>query len=109
VFKKHLDLGLVKRAGVAIDRRTVLHPQDKLTIALPAPSEPTVSAVKMKLEILFEDAHIIAINKPSGLLTHPVQDSDEVSVVHGLLHHTKGKLAPAGGAPRPGVVHRLDQ
>jgi len=38
-----------------------------------------------------------------------VQGSDEVSVVHGLLHYTKGKLAPAGGAPRPGVVHRLDR
>ena len=107
--QKALDLGLITRDGVAIDRRTVLNPSDALTVALPAPEEPTASAVKMKLEVIFEDAHIIAINKPSGLLTHPVQGSDELSVVHGLLFHTKGKLAPAGGAPRPGVVHRLDR
>lgn len=107
--QKALDLGLITFEGKPIDRRTVLNPGDEIQIALPTPEEPTATAVKMKLEVLFEDAHLIAINKPSGLLTHPVQGSDELSVVHGLLHHTKGKLAPAGGAPRPGVVHRLDR
>ena len=107
--QKALDLGMVKVNGVAADRRTVLNPGDHVEVALPSPGEPTARPVKMALEVLFEDAHIIAINKPAGLLTHPVQGSDEVSVVHGLLHYTKGKLAPAGGAPRPGVVHRLDR
>lgn len=88
--QKALDLGMVKVNGQPADRRTVLNPGDAI-------------------EVLFEDAHIIAVNKPAGLLTHPVQGSDEVSIVHGLLHYTKGKLAPAGGAPRPGVVHRLDR
>ena len=59
--------------------------------------------------VIHEDDSVIVLNKPAGLLTHPVQGSDEVSIVHGLLHYTKGKLAPAGGAPRPGVVHRLDR
>jgi len=107
--QRALDLGLITLGGKAIDRRTVLNPGDEIVIELPTPEEPTATAVKMKLEVLFEDAHLIAINKPSGLLTHPVQGSDELSVVHGLLYHTKGKLAPAGGAPRPGVVHRLDR
>jgi 23S rRNA-/tRNA-specific pseudouridylate synthase len=70
--QKALDLGLITRDGVAIDRRTVLNPLDSLTVALPAPEEPTAIAVKMSLEVIYEDAHIIAINKPSGLLTHPV-------------------------------------
>ena len=107
--QKALDLGLITLGGKPIDRRTVLNPGDAIEVALPSPGEPTARPVKMALEILFEDAHLIAVNKPAGLLTHPVQGSDEVSVVHGLLHHTKGKLAPAGGAPRPGVVHRLDR
>ncbi len=107
--QKALDLGLITLGGKAIDRRTMLNPGDEIVVILPTPEEPTATAVKMKLEVLFEDAHIIAINKPTGLLTHPVPGSDELSVVHGLLHHTKGKLAPAGGAPRPGVVHRLDR
>ena len=107
--QKALDLGMVKVNGRPADCRTVLNPGDAVEVALPSPGEPTARPVKMRLEVLFEDAHLIAINKPAGLLTHPVQGSDEVSVVHGLLHHTKGKLAPAGGAPRPGVVHRLDR
>ena len=107
--QKALDLGMVKVNGQTADCRTVLNPGDAIEVALPSPGEPTARPVKMALEVLFEDAHIIAVNKPAGLLTHPVQGSDEVSVVHGLLHHTKGKLAPAGGAPRPGVVHRLDR
>ena len=107
--QKALDLGMVKVNGGAADRRTIIKPGDHIEVALPSPGEPTARPVKMALEVLFEDAHLIAINKPAGLLTHPVQGSDEVSVVHGLLHYTKGKLAPAGGAPRPGVVHRLDR
>ncbi|MGA0134238.1 MAG: RluA family pseudouridine synthase [Opitutales bacterium] len=107
--QKALDLGMVKVNGLPANCRTVLNPGDAVEVALPSPGEPTARPVKMALEILFEDAHLIAVNKPAGLLTHPVQGSDEVSVIHGLLHHTKGKLAPAGGAPRPGVVHRLDR
>ena len=107
--QKALELGLVKVNGQTADCRTLLNPGDAIEVALPSPGEPTARPVKMALEVLFEDAHIIAVNKPAGLLTHPVQGSDEVSIVHGLLHYTKGKLAPAGGAPRPGVVHRLDR
>jgi len=107
--QRALDLGLVKVNGAKADRRTVLNPGDQVEVTLPSPEEPTARAVKHPLEILYEDAHLVAVNKPAGLLTHPVQGSDEVSVVHALLHHTKGKLAPAGGAPRPGVVHRLDR
>lgn len=107
--QRALDLGLVQVNGAVADRRTLLQAGDHVKVALPSPEEPTARPAKLSLEILFEDAHLIAINKPAGLLTHPVQGSDEVSVVHGLLHHTKGKLAPAGGAPRPGVVHRLDR
>jgi 23S rRNA pseudouridine1911/1915/1917 synthase len=107
--QKALDLNLVKVNGVVADRRTNVQVGDLISLSLPEQGEPTARPVKMSLEVIFEDAHIIAINKPAGLLTHPVQGSDELSVVHGLLHYTKGKLAPAGGAPRPGVVHRLDR
>ena len=107
--QRALNQQLVKRQGVVIDSRTVLQPGDEVVVQLPDPIEPTASAVKMKLEILFEDEHLIAVNKPAGLLTHPVSGSNEKSLVQGLLYHTQGKLAPAGGAPRPGVVHRLDR
>ena len=63
--QKALDLGLITLGGKSIDRRTVLNPGDEIVIALPTPEEPTATAVKMKLEVLFEDAHLIAINKPT--------------------------------------------
>jgi 23S rRNA pseudouridine1911/1915/1917 synthase len=107
--QKALDLGMVKVNGQTADCRTLLNPGDAIEVTLPSPGEPTARPVRMALEVIYEDAHIIAVNKPAGLLTHPVQGSDEVSIVHGLLHYTKGRLAPAGGAPRPGVVHRLDR
>lgn len=107
--QRALEQQLVKRKGITIDSRTVLIPGDEVVVQLPDPIEPTAAPVKMKLEILFEDAHLIAVNKPAGLLTHPVSGSHEKSLVQGVLYHTRGKLAPAGGAPRPGVVHRLDR
>ena len=58
---------------------------------------PQAHAVPPGIELVHQDQDLLVLNKPSGLLTHPVQGSDELSVVHGLLHHTKGKLAPAGG------------
>lgn len=107
--QKAVDLGLVRVNGAVANRRTTVEAGDAIDLVLPVPDEPTVSARKLALPVLFEDAHIIVIDKPAGLITHPVTGSDEISVVHALLHQTKGKLAPAGGTIRPGIVHRLDR
>lgn len=107
--QKAIDLGQVKVNGKVVDRRATVEAGDSINLVLPVPDKPTVSARKMGLPVLFEDKYIIVINKPAGLITHPVTGSDETSVVHALLHQTKGKLAPAGGTIRPGIVHRLDR
>lgn len=107
--QRAIDLGLVRVNGVSADRRTVVVAGDAIEVTLPVPGAPTVEARKVALPILFEDAHIVVVDKPAGLITHPVTGADETSVVHALLHYTKGKLAPAGGTIRPGIVHRLDR
>lgn len=107
--QKAVDLGQVMVNGKVADRRTTVEAGDAIDVVLPVPDEPTVSPRKLALPVLFEDTHIIVIDKPAGLITHPVTGSDEISVVHALLHQTKGKLAPAGGTIRPGIVHRLDR
>jgi len=107
--QKAVDLGQVRVNGKVADRRTTVEAGDAIDIVLPVPDEPSVSARKLPIRVLFEDAHLIVIDKPAGLITHPVTGSDEISVVHALLHRTKGKLAPAGGTIRPGIVHRLDR
>lgn len=107
--QRAVDLGLVRVNGVVADRRAVVSPGDAIEVTLPAPDAPTVEARRVPLKVLYEDAHLIVVDKPAGLITHPVTGADETSVVHALLHHTKGRLAPAGGTIRPGIVHRLDR
>lgn len=64
---------------------------------------------EMTLNVLFEDEHVIVINKPPGLVVHPAAGHDTGTLVHGLLHHCAGQLSGIGGVARPGIVHRLDQ
>jgi 23S rRNA pseudouridine1911/1915/1917 synthase len=63
----------------------------------------------MPLDILFEDEHVLVLNKPAGLTAHPGAGINTGTLVNGLLAHTKGALSFKGGAERPGIVHRLDK
>jgi 23S rRNA pseudouridine1911/1915/1917 synthase len=60
------------------------------------------------LEVLFEDAHLLVLNKPPGLTVHPSETQVAGTLVHALLHHVKD-LSGIGGVLRPGIVHRLDK
>jgi len=62
----------------------------------------------LPLDVIFEDDHLIAINKPPGLVVHPAASHRQSTLVHGLLHHCD-HLADLGGPLRPGIVHRLDK
>jgi 23S rRNA pseudouridine1911/1915/1917 synthase len=81
---------------------------DHITIAIPAATRLEVVAEDLPLDILFEDDHIIVINKQAGLVVHPSPGHDHSTLVHGLLHHCKD-LSGIGGVLRPGIVHRLDK
>jgi 23S rRNA pseudouridine1911/1915/1917 synthase len=63
----------------------------------------------MPLDILFEDADLLVLNKPPGLVVHPAAGHEEHTLVNALLHHCRGGLAGIGGVERPGIVHRLDK
>jgi len=106
--QRALALGLVRVNGQVAGVKTLAAAGDAINLDLPAPEAPTVAPRRIPLAILHEDAHLVVIDKPAGLLTHPVTGDDSVSAVHALLHHCKGRLAPAGGVIRPGIVHRLD-
>ncbi len=75
---------------------------------LPAPTSTEVQPEDIPLDILHEDAHIIAINKPAGLVVHPAPGNENGTLVNALLHHCDD-LAGIGGEIRPGIVHRLDK
>ena len=73
--------------------------------ARPAEAQPE----EIPLEVLFEDADLLVINKPAGLVVHPAAGHEEHTLVNALLHHCAGQLSGIGGVARPGIVHRLDK
>lgn len=80
----------------------------RLEVTLPPPKPSELAPIPMDLAVLYEDAHLIVINKAPGLVVHPAAGHQDDTLVHGLLHHTGG-LAVVGGQERPGIVHRLDK
>ena len=78
-------------------------------LTLPPPVDATPKGENLPLNILFEDDHIIAINKPVGLVVHPAPGSLTGTLVNALIAHCGESLTGIGGVLRPGIVHRLDK
>jgi 23S rRNA pseudouridine1911/1915/1917 synthase len=81
---------------------------DQIQLTIPQTQPLALTPVEMSLDILYEDDHLIIINKPAGLVVHPSAGHEDYSLVHGLLAHCH-HLAGIGGIERPGIVHRLDK
>lgn len=78
-------------------------------LSVPAPKPNKAEAQDIALEIVFEDEHLIIVNKPAGLVVHPAAGHADGTLVNALLHHCHGKLSGIGGVQRPGIVHRIDK
>ncbi len=104
-FKK----GKVKINGEPIVKKHKLFAGDEVEIEIPEPLPSEVVPVDIPVEILFEDDDVVVVNKPAGMTVHPGSGTGEDTLVHAMMHHTSGKLSMAGGAMRPGIVHRLDK
>jgi 23S rRNA pseudouridine1911/1915/1917 synthase len=78
-------------------------------LAVPAPVEAEPRPQALPLTVLYEDAHLIVVDKPAGMAVHPGPGVPDRTLVNALLHHCAGALAGIGGVARPGIVHRLDK
>jgi len=78
-------------------------------VAIPVPVAAVPQAQDIPLDVIFEDQHLIIINKPAGLVVHPAAGNPDGTLVNALLHHCGGSLAGIGGEIRPGIVHRIDK
>jgi len=91
------DLSAKARPGAAF--RILVPPAE--------PAEPVAQAIP--LTVLFEDAHLIVIDKPAGMAAHPAPGTPDRTLVNALLAHCGASLSGIGGVARPGIVHRLDK
>lgn len=79
------------------------------TVALPAPEAAVPEPEDIPLTVVFEDAHLIVVDKPAGMVVHPAVGNATGTLVNALLHHCGASLSGIGGVRRPGIVHRLDK
>jgi len=103
-----IDEGHVTVNGKTVKRNTKLREGDRVEWIIPEPVSSEVLPEDIPLDILYEDEHMIVINKPAGLVVHPAAGNESGTLVNALLHHCKD-LAGIGGERRPGIVHRLDK
>jgi len=82
---------------------------EALTVAVPEPTAAHNEPQDIPLTIVFEDEHLMVVDKPAGLVVHPAAGNLDGTLVNALLHHCAGQLSGIGGVARPGIVHRIDK
>jgi 23S rRNA pseudouridine1911/1915/1917 synthase len=107
-IQKLIAEGAVRIDGGLPKRSHTVHAGEQVSVEVPAPRETTLLAEDIPLSVLYEDADLIAIDKPPGLVVHPAPGHASGTLVNALLHHVRD-LAGIGGETRPGIVHRLDR
>lgn len=107
--------GLIGAGKLSVDGAAVTHAKDKprpgaryaLTLPPPEPAAPQPEAIP--LDIVFEDEHLVVVDKPAGMAVHPAPGSMRGTLVNALLAHCGESLSGIGGVARPGIVHRIDK
>jgi len=107
-IKTLIDDGHVTLNGNVIKAGYRLRQGDLVSITVPEEKRLDLDAVPMDLDIVYEDDDIIVVNKQAGLTVHPGNGHEDGTLLNGLLFH-ESALAPAAGAARPGLVHRIDK
>ncbi len=126
---ERLDKALSTASGLSRERIKALMGQGRITLdgapasqaslkpaagtsfAIDVPEAAPAEAIAqdIPLNIVFEDEHLIVIDKPAGLVVHPAAGNLDGTLVNALLHHCRGQLSGIGGVVRPGIVHRIDK
>jgi 23S rRNA pseudouridine1911/1915/1917 synthase len=101
--------GAITRDGAPVTDASAKAAPGLYRLILPAAHPPDPQGQDMNLVVLFEDAHLIVIDKPAGMSAHPAPGSQSGTLVNALIHHCQGSLSGIGGVARPGIVHRLDK
>ena len=105
---------LIESGEVAVNGETAgksykLAGGEDIAVTLPEPEPVEAVPQDIPLDVVYEDADVIVVNKPSGMVVHPAPGHPDGTLVNALLYHCAGTLSGIGGALRPGIVHRIDR
>lgn len=101
--------GLVCFNNKAINKSFKPKEGDVICFTVPEPAALSLEPENIPLEILYEDEHLLVVNKPRGMVVHPAPGNYSGTLVNALLWHCKGNLSGINGVVRPGIVHRIDK
>ena len=108
--KALIEAGAVMRNNLAVtDPSLKVREGDDFCVTVPHAVDPEPKGEAIPLEVVFEDADLIIINKPAGMVVHPAAGNSTGTLVNALIHHCGKSLSGVGGVARPGIVHRLDK
>jgi 23S rRNA pseudouridine1911/1915/1917 synthase len=101
--------GRVTIGGKPVLQASAKSPGGAFAIDMPAPLDAQASPQEIPLVVVYEDEHLIVVDKPAGMVVHPAAGNPDGTLVNALLHHCSGNLSGIGGVARPGIVHRIDK
>src|SRR5437667_8789039 len=109
-LKRLIESGHVTQHGTALcDPSLRVQRDQNFVVFLPQIEDTAPAAQPIALDIRFEDAHLVVIDKPAGMVVHPAPGNPDGTLVNALLAHCGASLSGIGGVRRPGIVHRLDK
>ncbi len=108
-FQRALEAGLVRVNGNPVTQSDNVLAGQTIKFSMPGTRAAEIKPVDILLDIVFEDKHIIVLNKPAGMVVHPGVGTGENTLVHALLAYCAGELSGIGGFERSGIVHRIDK
>ena len=108
-LQKLISGGRASVAGKPVKSSRKMKTGEELVVRIPAPEELSVEPEDIPLDIIYEDADVLIVNKPKGMVVHPAPGNMTGTLVNAVLAHCRGDLSGINGVMRPGIVHRIDK
>lgn len=106
---KLISEGRVSVNGKNVGKSCVITAGDEISAIIPEPECLDVKPENIPVEIIYEDDHLLVVNKPKGMVVHPAAGNYTGTLVNALMYHCSGRLSTINGVIRPGIVHRIDK